>query len=102
MTTISDLFNVRYGHSLELNRMTLATSCDGIAFASRKMGDNGVAAFVSPIRDVPPATPGQISVALGGNGVLSAFLQERPFYTGRDVAILSPRMAKSTTVILYY
>jgi hypothetical protein len=102
MTTVKNLFHVRYGHSLALNHLTLADRDSGIAFASRQMGDNGVSAFIQPIKDLIPAPPGDISVALGGNGVLSAFLQERPFYTGRDVAILSPKEPMDKAALLYY
>ncbi|MDQ2839960.1 MAG: restriction endonuclease subunit S [Acidobacteriota bacterium] len=102
MATVDDLFEVRYGHSLELNRLKRANSDGGIAFVSRKMGDNGVSAFVEAQDDLPPASPGELSVALGGNGVLSTFLQERPFYTGRDVAVLSPREQMSKASLLYY
>jgi hypothetical protein len=102
MTTVKNLFHVRYGHSLALNHLTLADRDSGIAFASRQMGDNGVSAFVQPIKDLIPAPPGDVSVALGGNGVLSAFLQERPFYTGRDVAILSPKEPMDKATLLFY
>jgi len=102
MTKVNDLFDVRYGHSLELNRLVILKSNDGIAFVSRKMRDNGVSAIIQKVPSEIPAKPGEISVALGGNGVLSAFLQERPFYTGRDVAILSPKKKMSKAVILYY
>ncbi len=102
MPTVSDLFEVRYGHSLELNRLKIANTEQGIAFVSRKMGDNGVSAFVEPIDGLPPALSGELSVALGGNGVLSTFLQERPFYTGRDVAILTPRHQFSKATLLFY
>lgn len=102
MTTVSDLFDIRYGQSLELNRLKRTTSALGVAFVSRQMGDNGVSAFVEQIRDVAPALPGEMSVALGGNGVLSTFLQERPFYTGRDVAILSSKKPMSKATLLYY
>ena len=102
MTTLENLFHVRYGHSLELNHLTITDSEGGIAFVSRKMGDNGVSAFVQPIPDLSPASPGEISVALGGNGVLSTFVQERPFYTGRDVAILSPKEQMNKSTLLFY
>jgi hypothetical protein len=102
MTTVSNLFNIRYGHSLELNRLILADRDTGIAFVSRKMGDNGVSAFVQPIAHVQPASAGEVTVALSGNGVLSAFLQERPFFTGYHVAILSPKERMSLTALLYY
>lgn len=103
MNKLSELFDLRYGHSLELNHMTLADSKNGIAFVSRKNRDNGVSAFVNPVKDVAPASPGELSVALGGQGgALSAFLQERPFYTGRDVAILTSKSPLSTAALLFY
>jgi hypothetical protein len=102
MTTVGNLFHIRYGHSLELNRLPLADDKNGIAFVSRKMGDNGISAFVQPVRDLSPAPAGEVTVALSGNGVLSAFLQERPFYTGYHVAILSPKEQMSKPALLYY
>lgn len=39
---------------------------------------------------VKPGTAGEMTVALGGNSVLSTFIQPKPFICGRDVAILSP------------
>lgn len=84
---LNEVFDIRYGHSLELNRMTLTDSERGIAFVSRKARDNGVSAFVKPVKGLPPAIAGELTVALGGQGgALSTFLQERPFYTGRDVS----------------
>jgi hypothetical protein len=102
MTTVSNLFHVRYGHSLELNQLILTDRGSGIAFVSRKMGDNGVSAFVQPITALRPASAGEVTVALSGNGVLSAFVQERPFYTGYHVAILSPKKQMNKTALLYY
>jgi hypothetical protein len=99
---VSDLFDVRYGHSLELNRLKRSSSVDGVAFVSRKMGDNGISAFVQTIPDVDPAPAGDISCALGGNGVLTTHLQEQPFYVGRDVAILRPKIELSKAQILFY
>jgi hypothetical protein len=103
MKKLSELFDVRYGHSLELNHLKLADSERGIAFVSRKNRDNGVSAFVEPVEGEVPASPGKLTVALGGQGgALSTFLQERPFYTGRDVAILSSKGPLSKAALLFY
>ena len=102
MTTVNDLFDVRYGHSLELNRLELCSASEGVAFVSRKSGDNGIAAFVREIPDLPPAISGQLTCALSGNGVLSTFIQERPFYTAFHVACLAPKIALNKTQLLYY
>ncbi|WP_445391568.1 restriction endonuclease subunit S [Stenotrophomonas muris] len=99
---VQDIFDVRYGHSLELNRLALAEPGEGVAFVSRKMGDNGISAFVKVVEGVDPAPAGDISCALGGNGVLTTHLQEQPFYVGRDVAILRPKVALTKAQILFY
>jgi Type I restriction modification DNA specificity domain len=102
MATVSDLFDVRYGHSLELNRLELCPAAVGIAFVSRKSVDNGIAAFVRQIPGLEPAPAGQLTCALSGNGVLSTFIQERPFYTAFHVACLVPRIELSKAQLLYY
>ena len=101
MRRLAEIFDVRYGHSLELNRLTAASPDRGIAFVSRTARNNGVSAFVEPLDDVDPGQPGEITVALGGS-VLSTFLQARPFYTGYHVAILTPRGSLTRAERLYY
>ncbi len=98
---LSDMFDIRYGHSLELNRLRRVEPERGIAFVSRKMDDNGVSAFVEK-NGVEPAEPGALTCALSGNGVLSTFLQERPFYTAYHVAILTPKHRLSRSQLLFY
>lgn len=90
------LFNLRYGHSLELNSLQRVHAPDGVNFVSRAMGNNGVTARVNV--SVTPARAGELSVALGGNGVLSTFVQPEPFVCGRDVMILSPKDPAMTPV----
>jgi len=103
LVRVQDLFDVRYGHSLELNRLQLLSKdAGGIPFVSRKMGDNGIAAYVAPIAGVEPAPAGELSCALSGNGVLSTFYQERPFYTAFHVARLHPLEKMSVDELLYY
>lgn len=103
MVPLSELFDVKYGHSLELNRLTLLSLKEGgVPFVSRKMGENGISAYVSPIENVRPAPAGLLTCALGGNGVLSTFLQEIPFYSGRDMAHLEPRCNLSKQELLFY
>ncbi|AHV97075.1 restriction endonuclease subunit S [Paenibacillus sabinae] len=98
---LSDLFDVRYGHSLELNRLKQCGS-EGIPFVSRKMNDNGISAYVELIDGVEPNPAGELTCALSGNGVLSTFIQERPYYTGFHVACLSPRSPMTKQELLYY
>ena len=99
---LSQVFDVRYGHSLELNALELSNRIDGVAFVSRQMGQNGISAYVSPIDEVEPAPAGEITCALSGNGVLTTCLQEAPFYTAFHVAILRPKVPLTRQQILYY
>lgn len=103
MTPLSKLFDIRYGHSLELNRLTpLAPSLGGIPFVSRKMGDNGISSYVAKIKDVEPCPSGVLTCALSGNGVMSTFLQEKPFYSGYHIAHLIPKHELTKQQLLFY
>ena len=99
---VSDIFDVRNGHSLELNALTLSNPTDGIAFVSRQTGRNGISAHVMPIDDIEPAPAGDITCALSGNGVLTTCLQEAPFYTGFHVAILRQKLELTKQQSLFY
>lgn len=95
MQRLDALFDLRYGHSLELNALNQARPPDGVNFVSRAMRNNGVTARV--VTGVIPACAGEMSVALGGNGVLSTFVQPEPFVCGRDVMILTAKNSVMTT-----
>ncbi|MFT0848856.1 restriction endonuclease subunit S [Actinomycetaceae bacterium L2_0104] len=96
MKRLDGIFDLRYGHSLELNALKQVTAPNGVNFASRAMGNNGITARV--LTDLTPGLSGEITVALGGNGVLSAFVQPEPFVCGRDVMILTAKDSTMTTV----
>lgn len=88
--SVGDLFDVRYGHSLELNRLSKTDAPRGVNFVSRTDKMNGVSARVIIGADVEPAVPGELSVALGGSP-LATFLQNDFFVCGRDVAVLTAK-----------
>lgn len=98
---LSDIFNVSYGTKLDMNKMTQVTD-DQVAFVSRSSKNNGVVGSVDRIDGVEPVEGGSISVTLGGTYVLSSFLQERPFYTAQNVAVLTPKEPMSREKKLYY
>lgn len=102
MTRVEELFEISYGHSLELNRMAITSADEGIPFVSRKMGDNGIAAYVKKVNGVEPNNAGELTCALSGNGVLTTHIQERPYYTAFHVACLRPRFELTTQELLYY
>lgn len=99
MIRIGDLFDVKYGINLELNRMLLDP--DGVNFVSRTSRNNGVSAKVAKLQDVEPIEAGVLSVA-GGGSVLETFLQPEPFYSGRDLYYLKPRVDMTDAVKLFY
>ncbi len=102
MAKVSDLFDVQYGHSLELNRLPRAAFGEGIAFVSRKVGGNGISAWVQEVPGQIPAPAGELTCALSGNGVLTTHLQEQPYYTGFHVARLISHVPMTKAQLLFY
>jgi hypothetical protein len=93
---LDEIFDLRYGHSLELNSLTKVEAPAGVNFVSRAMGSNGVTSRVEVSKDL--GRVGEITVALSGNGVLSSFVQPEPFVTGFHVMILTAKDPGMTTV----
>ncbi len=100
---ISDLFDVKYGVNMELSNCELVDNndADGINFVARTASNNGVVAKVARIDGIEPQKAGTLSCAAGGS-VLSTFLQTEPYYSGRDLYVLSPRRKMSTQEKLYW
>ena len=99
MIELSGLFDIFYGNSLELNRLTQKGS--GINFVSRTEKNNGVSAQVEELEDITPFESGLITVSLGGS-VLEAFVQPYPFYTGYHIFCLKPKSKMNIFRKLYY
>ena len=96
---VSELFEVKYGVNLELN--ALIKDNGGINFVSRTSKNNGVSAKVKPLPDIEPLPAGTITVA-GGGSVMETFLQLAPYYSGRDLYYLTPKVHMSNEAKLYY
>lgn len=96
---VSYLFEVFYGVNLELNKLT--QDINGIPFVSRTSKNNGVSAFVKPVEGKNMNPANTISVA-GGGSVMESFLQKKPYYSGRDLYYLVPKVNMSDSVMLYY
>ena len=99
LVKVSDIFNVEYGNSLELNKLTQIDN--GINFVSRTAKNNGVSAKVEKIKDIEPSPIGTITVSLGGS-VLETFVQSKPFYSGYHIYCLTPKTELSIEEKLYY
>jgi len=103
LVKISDLFNVIYGVNLELVNLTQCKSTDknAVPFVSRTENNNGVSAYVEMELDVEPNPAHTLSVA-GGGSVLSTFYQSFPYYSGRDLYVLVPKIKMSVIEMLFY
>lgn len=99
LVKVSDLFDVVYGSNLELNALELDP--DGINFVSRTAQNNGVSAKVKYVSGEEPIEAGVITVA-GGGSVAEAFLQPEPFYSGRDLFYLRPKVPMSVEQKLFF
>lgn len=100
--TIDCLFDVKYGINLELQNLTITdpSNDDAVNFVARTSRNNGVVASVKKIEDIEPQPAGIITCA-GGGSVLSTFVQNKPFYSGRDLYLLIPKFEMSLLFKLF-
>lgn len=96
---VGDIFDVSYGTSLELNRLT--TEPVGINFVARTAKNNGIVSKVLLPHDVAPIAGDSISVAVSGS-VLEAFVQRDPFVTGFHVMVLRPKEPMCVEELMFY
>lgn len=91
---VNEMFVVEYGNKFDLNKMELRERNDGgINFVNRSSKNCGVSATIARVQDCPPYGAGAITVSLGGSKLLSSFVQPDQFYTGQNVAVLTPKTA---------
>ncbi len=101
MIELQEIFEVTYGNKFDLNKMTKTGNLDGINFVSRTANNNGVSATIRAVNKLEPYESGMITVALGGS-ILSSFVQNKPFYTGQNIAVLKPRNPMNLLQKLFY
>lgn len=99
MVELQEIFDVKYGVNLELNK--LKQSEKGINFVSRTFKNNGVSAKVEQLENIKPIPAGTLTVA-GGGSVLETFLQPKPYYSGRDLYYLTAKTELSNIQKLFY
>jgi Type I restriction modification DNA specificity domain len=102
-TNLSNLFDIKYGNSLELVNLEICNQFDedAINFISRTEKNNGISAFVLKNEEAVINPANTITVAVGGS-VLSTFLQLQPFYTGFHVLVLHPKHKMTEIELLFY
>jgi hypothetical protein len=103
LVKVSELFEVHYGTNLALNALEEVEQKDenSVNFVSRTTKNNGVSAFVKILPNLEPLPAGLLSVAAGGS-VLETFVQDEPFYTGRDMYYLVPKREMTISEKLFY
>lgn len=99
MIKVRDLFDLSYGVNLEYNKMEPAAN--GIPFIGRCSTNNGVVGYVKKVQGLKENPANTISVAASGS-VLESFLQEQPYYSGRDLFYLKPKQALTKKQMLFY
>ena len=100
---VKDLFEVVYGVNLDLNKLEEVepTAKNAIRYVGRSDKNNGITAFVLKSEEYSPNPAMTISVA-GGGSVMSSFLQEEEYYSGRDLFFLEPRTEMTKAELLFY
>ena len=99
LVKISDLFDIMPGTNLALNKCE--EDENGINFVSRTAKNNGISSKIKRLPDKEPIPAGTISVAMGGS-VLESFIQNKEYYTGRDMIYISPKEKMTDNEKLYY
>ncbi|MDR1436512.1 MAG: restriction endonuclease subunit S [Candidatus Symbiothrix sp.] len=101
MKRLDEIFDVRYGSQLDLNKCIICEKPCGYNFVNRSEKNCGVSARILEEENKKPFPAGFITVAMGGS-VLSSFVQQEPFYTGQNVKVLKPKKEMSDLIKLYY
>ena len=97
---VKDIFNVMSGSKLDYDKQIIDSN--GINFVSRNSNFNGIVGRITPAEDTIIFKKGDISVSLGGSYLLSCFIQEEPFVTGQNVAVLRPKNPMKKVEKLFY
>ena len=82
------LFDVRMGNKFDKNK--LDEDMPDVNLVTRVSYNNGVDVKVGHVDGVAPFPAGYVTVALGGSYLGSCFVQEEPFYTAQNVAVMKP------------
>ena len=91
------LFDIRMGNKFDKNKLDEDTP--EVNLVSRVSYNNGVDVKVGYVEGVIPFPAGYVTVALGGSYLGSCFVQEEPFYTAQNVAVMKPRVSEMTCAV---
>ncbi len=99
MIKVKDLFHVKYGNKLDLNKQAVVDN--GVNFVNRSSKNLGISCQIRELKDVFPFEKGLITVALGGS-ILETYIQPKKFYTGQNVKVLRPKRTLSYKQKIFY
>src|SRR5699024_6706246 len=99
MLELRELFDVEYGNKLDMNKQ--AADPNGICFVGRKGTSQGISGRVREMPGVKKYPASTVTVALGG-AVLATYVQQEPYYTAQNVAVLPPRRIVTTGELLWW
>lgn len=85
---LKKLYDIKMGNGFDKNKMS--EDAPSVNLVSRISYNNGVDIKVDSIEGITPFPKGVLTVALGGCYLGSCFVQEEPFYTGQNVAVMTP------------
>lgn len=100
MAKIADLFYIYPGSKLDFEKQEQAES--GVLFISRNSNNNGVVGRVVVDEKTKLYNKGDITVPLGGEYLLSAFVQDEKFVTAQNVAVLRAKNTMSDIEKWFY
>lgn len=100
MVKLSDLFDMKIGHNLDLN--ALDKDKNGIAYVARTRKNNGNTSRVKKHDAIEPAKAGTVTTVLVGNSTAYSFVQEEDYYTSQNMMILTPKIELTYNEKLYY
>ncbi|KIJ88951.1 restriction endonuclease subunit S, partial [Rickettsia asembonensis] len=89
LVPLNEIFSIKYGSQFDLNKLEKTKDTNGINFISRTSKNCGVICKVLKFNNILPFNSGCITISLGGEYLLSAFLQQEPFYTAQNVKVLT-------------
>ena len=95
---INKIFDIDNGNKLDMCQMT--PQVRGIPFVTRTATNNGIGGYVELIDSATPYPAHCLTIALGGS-IGSTFLQNNPFYTSQNVAVLKAKEKLSNETLLF-
>lgn len=93
---LKDLYDIEMGNKFDKNKMSLENP--EVNFVTRISYNNGIDEKVDRLDEVSPYPAGLLTVSLGGS-LGECFIQEEPFYTAQNVAVLKPVAPEMTHAV---